>query len=376
VTLKTNDSTFLTLQGSHSLAAGLLSPTAYEADPEGADRNPVGCGPYKFVEWKSGQYIRTERFDDYFGGQVQNGGVVVRIIPESTTAVSELMTGGLDYVGDLAADQVDMLKAATDVVDVVNTPGTNLSILSFVDYAKSPLFADLKVRQAVRYALDLSAINKALYGEAMEDAVSAIPTDMQSGRREDYVNLSYDLEKAKELLAEAGYPDGIEATLLTYNVTKGYNPAGEQLAVQLQAELAKANIKIDIQILPWGEFVEKMYTDPAEGYDLLLHGWGADYNDSSNIIFLWSAAEAGGGANHSGYNNPVFEEIFAKATSASSYEEAGDLYAQAAQLINDDLPSIITGHGYQHLATSKKLVNAADYLGGWGNQNWHVQKAD
>ena len=63
--LKETDSTFLTLQGSNSLAAGLVSPTAYEADPEGFDRNPVGCGPYKFVKWEAGQYVQLERYDDY-----------------------------------------------------------------------------------------------------------------------------------------------------------------------------------------------------------------------------------------------------------------------------------------------------------------------
>ncbi|MDR2657399.1 MAG: ABC transporter substrate-binding protein, partial [Oscillospiraceae bacterium] len=251
------------------------------------------------------------------------------------------------------------------------------SILSFADYEKNPLFKDKLVRQAVREALDLDAINKALYGDAMVTSISPIPPGMQSGVRDDYVNYPYDPDHAKQLLAEAGYPDGIEATMLTYNVVKGYNPAGEQLAVQLQAELAKVGIKINIEILPWGEFVEKMYADPVEGYDIILHGWGADYYDTSNIIFLWSEVEAGGGANHSGYVDAEFEAIFKAAKESSDYGEAGELYAQAAQKINDDIPSIVTGHGVQYTGYSPKLVNGGEILlGVAGSHVWQLKKAD
>jgi peptide/nickel transport system substrate-binding protein len=285
------------------------------------------------------------------------------------------MSGGLDYLGDLAADQVDMLNAV-DNVSVINAPGTNLSILSFADYDKNPLFSDFRLRKAVALALDLPSINQALYSGAMENPKSAIPTVMQAGDRDDYVNYGYDLEQAKALLAEAGYPDGIECTLLTYNVTKGYNPAGEQLAVQLQAELAKAGIKVNIQILPWAEFLETMYKDPVEGYDLLLHGWGADYNDTSNILFLFSDDEIGGGANHSGYTDPTYNEYFDAAKVSSNYEETGELYFKAAQKLNEDVPAVILGHGYIRVAISKQLVNGEQWLGGWGAQNWHLQKAN
>ena len=374
VTLKQKDSTFLTLQGSSSLAAGLVSPTAYEANPEGFDRNPVGCGPYKFVEWASGQYVQLTRNDEYFGGQVENGGVIVRIIPESGTAVSEMMTGGVDVMDGLAADQVDLLKGASNV-NVMNVPGKNLSILSFADFDKNPLFSDIRLRQAVCYALDMDSINAALYGDAMENAKSAIPTVMQAGDRDDYVTIGYDIEKAKELMTEAGYPDGFEFTLLTYNVNKSYNPAGEQLAVQIQAELAKIGITVNIQILPWAEFVEKMYADPVEGYDVVLHGWGADYNDTSNILFLFSEEEIGGGANHSGYADPTFNEYFDAALTSSSYEEAGEYYFKAAQKLNEDVPVYILGHCREHVASTTAILNADEVLGGWGNHYWQTKKA-
>ncbi len=374
VTLKQHDSTFLTLQGSNSLAAGLISPTAYEANPEGFDRNPVGCGPYKFVEWSSGQYVQLERYDDYHGGQVENGGIIVRIIPESSTAVSEMMTGGVDIMDSLAADQVDLLQGASNV-NVMNVPGKNLSILSFADFEKNELFSDKRLREAVCYALDMESINAALYGDAMETAMSAIPTVMQAGDRDDYEPIGYDVDKAKELMAEAGYSDGFEFTLLTYNVNKSYNPAGEQLAVQIQAELAKVGITVNIEILPWAEFIEKIYADPVEGYDVVLHGWGADYNDTSNILFLFSDDEIGGGANHSGYNSAEYNEYYDAALAASTYEEAGEYYYKAAQLLNEDVPDYILGHCREHVASTTAILNADEVLGGWGAHYWQTKKA-
>lgn len=374
VKLKQPDSTFLTLQGSSSLAAGLISPTAYEANPEGFDRNPVGCGPYKFQEWQSGQYVSMVRYDDFHLGKPVNGGVVVRIIPESATAVSEVMTGGVDVKLDLAADQVDLLKGAQGV-NVITVPGKNLSYLAFADFEKNELFKDIKLRQAVAYALDMDTINKALYGDALISAQSPIPVCMQSGDRDDYQPIGYDVEKSKALMAEAGYPDGFEFTLLTYNVAKSYNPAGEQLAVQMQAELAKVGITMKIEILPWAEFSEKMYSDPVEGYDAILCGWGADYNDTSNILFLFSDDEIGGGANHSGYNSPEFNELFDAAKASASYEEAGELYAKAAQKVNEDVPVYILGHGNDYVATSAAIINGNEYLGGWGNQIRFIKKA-
>lgn len=376
VKLKSSDSTFLTLQGSNSLAAGLVSPTAYEANPEGFDRNPVGCGPYKFVEWVSGQYVQLEPYEDYHLGEVKNGGLIVRVIPESSTAVSELMTGGVDVMNSLAADQIDLLKNA-DTVTVTDVPGKNLSILSFADCESNPLFSDVRLRQAVCYALDMDTINAALYGGAMEPALSAIPTCMQAGDRDDYEPIGYDIEKAKELMAEAGYPDGFEVTLLTYNISKVYNPAGEQLAVQIQAELAKVGITVNITILPWAEFSEKMYEDPAEGYDLLLHGWGADYNDTSNILYLFSEGEVGGGQNHSGYTDATFNEYYQAALHATSYEEAGENYFKAAQKLNEDVPAYILGHAKEYVASSQAILNPVETLGGWGNHShyWMIEKA-
>ena len=370
------NSAFLTMSTAAALCPGLVSPTAYEADPEGFDTHPVGCGPYKFVEWVPGQYTRLERYDDYHGGQVTNGGYVLRIIGETSTVAAELMAGGIDSMGNPPAEQQAMLEADPNI-GKLTWSGMTLSILSFADFEKNSLFSDIRLRQAVCYALDVESIVKALYGDNMIVAKSAIPPVMQSGDR-DYDIIGYDPDKAKELMAEAGYPDGFEFTLLTYNVTKSYNPAGEQLAIQMAGELEKVGIKMNILIKSWADFQGLIYQDPipegADHYDALLHGWGADYDDTSNVLFLFSDDEAGTGLNHSGYTSPEFNEYFDNAVKATSFEEAGENYYKAAQLLNDDVPAYILAHGIETNFYSKRIING-DIMFNNGGKIWMAKKA-
>lgn len=371
---------FLVMIGSSSLAAGLVSPTAYEADPEGFDKHPVGCGPYKFVEWVSGQYVQLERYDDYHLGTVCNAGVIVRIIPEANTAVNELLTGGIHSLNYMTEDDYATIENS-GTANMIAYQGNTLSIMSFADYEKNPLFSDIRLRQAVCYALDLDTIVKALYGDSMETATSAIPYLMAGGNYDGYTSIGYDPDKAKELMTEAGYPDGFEFTLMTYNVVKGYNPAAEKLAVTIQSELAKVGITVNLKIVsPWSEFLNVIYTDPIsddpdEHYDVVLHGWGADYNDTSNILFLFSDDEIGGGANHSGYASPEFNEYFDNGIQSTSYEEATEWYIKAAQQLNDDVPVYIIAHGVDHIATSALIINAEECFGGIGNHTWKIKLA-
>ena len=354
------------------IGMGIASPTAFQADPEGFARNPVGSGPYKFGEWVPDQYFTLVRFDDYILGKPVNAGITYRIIKESATRTSEMITGGLDYMGNISLDDVPALAAAESVY-LKSLPGKNIGYLAFADYAANDLFKDDRLRQAVAYALDIDTINKGLYGDDMVTAKSIIPPIMQGGDKE-FTTLGYDPAKAQELMAEAGYPDGFSFKLLAYNVTKGYNPAAERLAVQIQAELSKVNISVEIIIKPWADFITSMYMESPD-YDAILAGWGAASNDTAYMLQLLESMNAGDGANHSGYSNPEFDALVAKAKASTDPEVIASLYAEAAQLANNDLPVILLGHGMEYSAMSTKLINGPEWMGAWGAQDDHVEKS-
>lgn len=370
LTIKEPNSAFVVYLAQR-VGMGIISPTAYQSNPEGFSRNPVGSGPYKFGEWVSDQYFTLIANEDYILGKPENGQVVFKIIKESATRTSEMLTGGLDLMGNIAIDDIAALDAAENIT-LIRNPGKNIGYLAFADYATNDLFKDERLRKAVAYALDIETIDKGLYGDNMVVPKSVIPPIMQGGDHE-FTTIGYDPEKAKELMTEAGYPDGFKFTLLAYNVTKGYNPAAERLAVQIQAELAKVNIRVDVIIKPWADFLASMYAEVPE-HDAVVAGWGAASNDTSYMLELLDSKNAGTGTNHSGYNSPEFDALVAKAKAATSYEEAADLYAQAAQLANDDLPMILLGHGVEYAASSKKIVNSNEWYGRWGIQEDHMQK--
>ena len=371
VTLEEPSSSFL-MNVAMRIGMGIVSPTAWEADPEGFARNPVGSGPYKFEEWVSGQYVSMVANPDYCLGAPTNAKVVVRFIAESGTRTAEMLSGGLDIMGDISLDDIAILKAA-DNVQVIATPGTNIGYMAFIDYEQNALFSDIRLRKAVAHALNMDAINAGLYGKDMVTAKSILPPTMVGGDGE-FSLPEYNPEKAKQLMAEAGYPDGFSFTMLTYNVTKGYNPAGERLAVQVQAELAKVGIDCQIVIQPWSEFLaEKGAEHP--NYDAVMCGWGAAANDAAYMLQLLESANAGTGCNESGYSNPAFDELVNKGRKAVTLEEAAAFYAEAAQLANEDLPVIPMGHGTSYSAASVKILNASEVVGGWGMQNQFTLKA-
>jgi len=372
ITLDAPNSAFI-VYNAMRIGMGIASPTAWEADPEGFARNPVGSGPYKFEEWVSDQYVSMVAFDDYILGRPSNGRVIVRFIKEAATRTSELLTGTIDAMGDISTDVLPVIEAS-DNINLIRNPGRNISYLAFADYETNALFSDIRLRQAVAYALDIDAINYGLFGENMITPGSMIPPTMQGGDRE-FTIIGYDPDKAVELMTEAGYPDGFKFTMLAYTVIRGYNPVGERLAVQIMSELDKIGIKVDIIIKPWADFLNAMYMETPD-YDAILGGWGAATNDTSYMLQLLEGSNGGTGSNHSGYNNPEFDALIAAAKAATDYDTAADLFAQAAQLANEDVPVVLLGHGVELGAISKKIINGTEWYGRWGFQEDHFQKVN
>ena len=193
---------------------GIINKKAYEEDPEGYKRKPIGTGPYEFVEWKSGDEIRLKAFEDYYKGPAPIENVVIKIQPDPNTRVIALEKGETDFT---------IIVPVEDRVNIDENPnltlypyeGTAVTCIRFNN--RDGIFADKKVRQAVAHAIDKEALILGVedgYAFTLETPM----TKAAFGWPEDFQNREYDIEKAKQLLAEAGYPDGFKTTITTSEI--------------------------------------------------------------------------------------------------------------------------------------------------------------
>jgi peptide/nickel transport system substrate-binding protein len=212
-------------------------------------------------------------------------------------------------------------------------------------------FNDKRVRQALNYAVDKNAIDKALYSDLAVPLTSPLP-EAQWGFDKSLKGYPYDPAKAKQLLEQAGVKD-LKVEFLAYNSPRGYNPAGPALAVAVQGALQKVGIQADVRQLEMGSFLSTVRSGKYQG--IFLAGWSGDNGDPDNFLGeLWGAKNIPI-MNTSHYNNPEVEKLLAQALQVSDVAKRTALYGQVQKLILDDAPWIFVNSTLQVRAISKKV---------------------
>ena len=244
--------------------------------PNYAGVKPVGTGPYVITDEKPGQSVTLVRNDRYFGGVKGRPAiktVVFRTIADPQTQMTELLSGGVDWMWELSKDQADRLRDL-DLVKVVSAPTMRINFLQFDAAGKSGNTAlkDIKVRQAIAHAVNREAIAKALVGTSAEVVNSACyPT--QFGCTQEVPAYKYDLAAARRLMAESAYPKGFEADLLAYR--------DRDVAEAIAADLAKIGIRTNLRYLQYKAMVDLIWNNKAAMVDST---WGSSsMNDVSAI---------------------------------------------------------------------------------------------
>jgi len=238
---------------------------------------PVCTGPYKLVDYKAGQSLTLVKNDQYFKespkGQPQIGKIVFRVIPDTDTQVSELLTGGIDWMWGVPSENAKEL-ALFPKVTVKSGGSIRFSFLNFDSAQRSgdnPL-KDVRVRRAIFHSIDRNAIAKQLIG-AGAAAVKAMCSPLQVGCAQDVPDYPYDLAKAKALLAEAGYPNGLKFKLYAYR-DKPYVEA-------VINYMRKAGIDAELNFMQYPAFVP---ISNAGKMEIRMMSWG-----SSGILDISSS---------------------------------------------------------------------------------------
>jgi peptide/nickel transport system substrate-binding protein len=322
----------------HDLAAiGILSKDYIEK--EGYEANPIGTGPYKFISWEKGKEIVLERFEDYYGKKPIAKKVIYKIIPEEEKRIEALTKGELDFATQMTLAGLEKIEKAPGIKPAV-TQSIGITFLAIdqrektpgIKLEKSPL-SDQRVRKAIAYAIDKEKIVKEVF-KGRATIVNQVAVPIAFGYNPDVKGYPYDPKKAKELLAEAGYPDGFEVELLS--------PDDERARVSemIGKQLSEVGIKTNVKVLPRGEFFQKLFNEEASLFPLTILDTSLDVAGLATGIFH-SVTEEYGSLNLVHYSNPRVDELIEKAMGTLD-PKARKEYAQEIMRITaeEDLPYI------------------------------------
>jgi len=257
--------------------------------------NPVGSGPYRFVEWVSGDRVTLERYDDYFDEENmgQTGTIVFRIIPEGTARTIALETGEVDVVDELPPMDASRVRDNPDLT-LYDKPSTRINF--FAMNTENEPFDNVLVRQAFNYAIDKEAIIMVALDGAGVEAGSVLAPSFLGYKAGPY---SYDPDRARALLAEAGYPDGFETSIMTSGDDR------KRIAEVIQANLSDIGVDAEIEMLEWGTFIDSVLKGMAES---LVLGWTSNPDPDATLTPIFYSGNIGG-MNFARINDPEIDRL-------------------------------------------------------------------
>jgi oligopeptide transport system substrate-binding protein len=295
-------------------------------------RKPLGTGPYVITDWTSGQSISAEKNANWTGDTGQwVDGMEFDFTANPSTALLRLERGEVDVLGD-SIPSADFIRTRNDPTwskFIVSAPQIAW-YYTFMNVLEKP-FDDQKVRQAVNYAIDTAKIQKLLAGQGQ--ALNQVYPDGMPGYQADAQFYTYDPAKAKQLLAEAGFPDGFKTTFVTHNV----DPF-PKLAQAIQADLKAVGINADIKQMDratYWDYISLKKSHAAIG----LSDWYQDFPDPSDWIGPLFTQPIDGGANSSFYQDPEVDKLYAESASELDQATRIGMFTEMQDIIMADAPT-------------------------------------
>jgi peptide/nickel transport system substrate-binding protein len=294
----------------------------------------VGTGPFEFVEWREGEGVTVERFDDYRKGPAQVERVVFRAISEPTARLAELQAGSIDIAVLLSADDLQTVENNPNLEVVTAEAELNVGYLA-MHQGNGPL-GDPLVRQAIAHAIDREAIVDAFYQGLGVVAQDHLPPSL-FGHGMDWP-YEYDPERARELLAEAGHPNGFSTELWYMPVSRPYYPAPQPIAETMASYLADVGIDAELKTEDWTTYLADYSTGK---FPLYMLGWNADYADPDNFLTTFFGP---GAQEQLGWDAPEVRQALEQARQIADQDERAELYEQVVNAVAEGAVSIPMAH--------------------------------
>ncbi|QQE73110.1 ABC transporter substrate-binding protein [Brevibacillus composti] len=330
----------------------IASPTALkEKGPEKFNEEPVGTGPYIFKEWKRNDTITLEKNPNYWvSGLPKIDKLVFKVIPENSARLTALISGEIDVMDGLNPDDVNTVESNADL-QLILRPSMNLGYVGF-NVEKKPL-DNPKVREALAHAINKPAIIEAFFAGLGQPAVNPMPPSIW-GHNNDIKDREFNLDKAKQLLTEAGYPNGFKIQFWAMPVPRPYMPDGVKIAEAIQQDLKKIGVEAEIVTMEWATYLEKTKNGEQE---MFMLGWTGDNGDPDNFLATLLDKNNIGGNNRPRWANEEAHQLLMKAQSATTKEEREKLYLQVQEIIFKEVPMVPLAHSTPALAAKKGVLN-------------------
>lgn len=315
-------------------AAAILNEKAVTDGGEDYGLNPVGTGPYKFVSWTTGDSIVLVENEDYWGDAPKIPNVTFKAVTDNSVRTIQLETGELDIAFDIQPSDVTRVENDDNLV-LERDANLSTTYIGF-NAAKEP-FDDVRVRQAINYALDMNAVVETVYAGVGAPATGPLGPNV-FGANLDLEEYAVDVEKAKELLADAGYPDGFSTTLWTNE-----NQQRIDIATIVQSQLEAVGIEVSVEIVEWGQYLE----DTAAGkHDMFILGWTTVTADADYGLYaLFHSSQVGEAGNRTFYKNADVDRLLDEGRTTADQDARLVAYKEAQEIIREDAPWIFTWTG-------------------------------
>ena len=340
----------------HKLASGgvaIINKKAFEKD----ENNIVGTGMFKLKEWVAGEKLVLERNEFFKDSKSNIDTLVVKFVPEANSRMIMLETGEIDLARDLLPLDFKKISEDTKFTTVeIETPSN--MFLGFD--LRNELLADKRVRQAIAYAINNQDIVDSIYNGSATVATSPIPK-ITTGHNENSNPYTQNIEKAKELLAEAGYADG-------FNIVLNVNEDNQRVdtAVVIQDNLKAIGINVEIKTYQWASYVA-FVENPAQEKGMFLMAWNIANDDPDELLYpLYHSSQIDAHTNVVFYKNEEFDNLISKARETTDKEKRIELYKKAQDIIQEELPHYAILYPMQNFAYKKSIkgieVNKRGYF--------------
>ena len=331
----------------HKLASGgvaIVNKKAFEED----ENNIVGTGMFKLKEWVAGEKLVLERNEFFKDSKSNIDTLVVKFVPEANSRMIMLETGEIDLARDLLPLDFKKLSEDTKFTTVeVETPSN--MFLGFD--LRNELLADKRVRQAIAYAINNEDLVKTIFNGSASVATSPVPK-ITTGHNENSNNYPQNIEKAKQLLAEAGYPNGFNIELFVSEDNQRID-----MAVIIQDNLKKIGINAEIKTFQWAAYVSTI-ENPNIIKPLFIMSWNISNDDPDEVLYpLYHSSQIDAHTNVVFYKNEKFDNLISEARETTDKEKRMKLYEEAQDIIQEDLPHYTLVYPKQNFAYKASIKN-------------------